>query len=42
MRKKHANQTPLEWYVAKAVREFCSDLKDVKHDDFSKTFPPSC
>ena len=32
-RKKHTNQTPQEGYVAKAVREFYSDLKDVKHDD---------
>ena len=32
-RKKHTNQTPWEEYVAKAVREFCSDIKDVKHDD---------
>ena len=32
-RKKHTNQTPREVYVAKAVREFYSDLKDVKHDD---------
>ena len=32
-RKKHTNQTPREGYVAKAVREFYSDLKDVMHDD---------
>ena len=32
-RKKHTNQTPREGYIAKAVREFHSDLKDVKHDD---------
>ena len=31
--KKNTNQTPREGYVAKAVREYYSDLKDVKHDD---------
>ena len=31
--KKHTNQTEREGYVAKAVTEFYSDLKDVKHDD---------
>ena len=31
-RKKHTNQIPWEGYVAKAVREFYSDLKDVKQD----------
>ena len=31
--KKHTNQTAREGYVAKAVREFYSDLKNVKHDD---------
>ena len=32
-KKKHTNQTPREVNVAKVVREFYSNLKDVKHDD---------
>ena len=32
-RKNHTNRTPWEGYVVKAVREFYSDLKNVKHDD---------
>ena len=34
-RKKHTNQTPWEGYVAKANKEFYSDLKDIKHDGFN-------
>ena len=32
-RKKHTNPAHQQGYIAKAVREFYSDLKDVKHDD---------
>ena len=32
-RKKHTNPALRQGYIAKAVREFYSDLKDVKHDD---------
>ena len=32
-RKKHVKTLPRGGYVAKAVREFYSDLKDVKHDN---------
>ena len=32
-RKKHVKKLPRGSYVARAVREFYSDLKDVKHDN---------
>ena len=31
--KRHTEKLPKEGYMARAVREFCSDLKDVKHND---------
>ena len=32
-RRKHVKTLPRGGYVARAVREFYSDLKDVKHDN---------
>ena len=31
--KKHTKPTPREGYLARAVRTFYSDLKNIKHDD---------
>ena len=31
--RKHTKKTPREGFIARAVREFYDDLKDVKHDN---------